>query len=537
MSRDKLIAGQRSDQFLSYLHDKAVNIKSLNKSPSYYHNNGILMRFHRPSNYSNLDTWSEKYQIVVPSSVRTHIIVIAHDGPGGHLGLYKTYYRILDTFYWPNLRKDVGDFIKTCHVCQIAGKPNQVISKAPLQPILVPHEPFEKLVIDCVGPLPKTKGGNQYLLTLMCPNTRFPVAIPLKNISAKNIAKHLLSFFTTYGIPKDIQTDRGSNFTSKLFSEILKELYIKHSLPSAYHPESQGVLERCHQTFKIKNVNNHTYVIETPDRRKSTQIIHVNLLKMYHSRNTETGYGDKIVNVNVKVKDEKPEVSEPEFIYSWRIIDNCAALKDFENSCQHLSRFQSEGLQNLIYSYPELDGENPGQCTDLTHDIELLPGTTPIRQHPYHISPAKKLVMKEEVEYLLRAGSAKPSKSPWASPCLVVPKEDGSMRLCTDYRRVNSATVKDSYPLPCLDDLIDSVGQAKYVAKIDLLKGYYHVKLISRAKLISAFITTFRLFQYEVMPFGLTNAPSTFQRIINYTIQGLEGVFAYLDDILVIGDS
>ncbi|XP_064083906.1 uncharacterized protein LOC135199681 [Macrobrachium nipponense] len=498
------------------------------------------------------------------------------------------------------------------------------------KPILVPHEPFEKLVIDCVGPLPKTKGGNQYLLTLMCPGTRFPEAIPLKNISAKNIAKHLLSFFTTYGIPKDIQTDRGSNFTSKLFSEILKELNIKHSLSSAYHPESQGVLERWHQTFKsmlkkfclesnldwdegvkfllfairespqeslgvspfemvygrllrgplalikdewlkppdshqtvtvqqylsnfketlskvrkiasenlskaqikmknnydqktkirkfnpgdfvlayfpilgspfsskffgpykvVKNVNNHTYVIETPDRRKSTQIIHANLLKRYHSRNTETGYGDKIVNVNVKVKDEKPEVSEPEFIYSWRFVDNDAALKTFENSCQHLSPFQSTELQNLICSYPELYGENPGQCTVLTHDIELLPGTAPIRQHPYRISPAKKLVMKEEVEYLLRTGLAKPSKSPWASPCLLVPREDGSMRLCTDYRRVNSATVKDSYPLPRLDDIIDSVGQAKYVAKIDLLKGYY---------------------------------------------QGLEGVFAYLDDILVIGDS
>ncbi|XP_068210796.1 uncharacterized protein [Palaemon carinicauda] len=214
-------------------------------------------------------------------------------------------------------------------------------------------------------------------------------------------------------------------------------------------------------------------------------------------RNTETGYGDNIVNVNVKVKDEKPEVSEPEFIYSWRFVDSCATLKDFENSSQHLSPFQSEGLENLIYSYPDLYGENSGQRTVLTHDIELLPRTAPIR-----ISPAKKLVMKEEVEYLLRAGLAKPSKSPWASPCLLVPKEDGSMRLCTDYGRVNSATVKDSYPLPHLEDLIDSVGQAKYVAKIDLLKGYYQVKLTSRAKLISAFITPFVLFYWCVCGAG-----------------------------------
>ena len=145
--------------------------------------------------------------------------------------------------------------------------------------------------------------------------------------------------------------------------------------------------------------------------------------------------------------------------------------------------------------------------------------------------------MKEEVDYLLEHGIATPSKSPWASPCLLVPKEDGSTRFCTDYRKVNNVTVKDSYPLPLIDDLIDSVGQARFVTKIDLLKGYYQVALTDRAKLISAFITPFGLFQYEVMPFGLTNAPSTFQRLINYTIQGLEGVYCYLDDILVTSQS
>ena len=169
---------------------------------------------------------------------------------GGHLGLYKTYYKILNNFFWPNLKDDIREFLKTCHTCQVAGKPNQVIPKAPLQPITVSHEPFEKIIIDCVGPLPKTKKGNEYLLTIMCPTTRFPEAIPLKNISAKNIASHLLQKFTVYGIPKEIQSDRGTNFTSELFSNVLKELNVKQILSTAYHPESQGVLERWHQTFK-----------------------------------------------------------------------------------------------------------------------------------------------------------------------------------------------------------------------------------------------------------------------------------------------
>ena len=92
------------------------------------------------------------------------------------------------------------------------GKPNQVIPKAPLQPITVPHKPFEKIIIDCVRPLPRPKKGNEYLLTIMCPTTRFPEAIPPKNIFARNIANHLLRMFTVYGIPKEIQSDRGTKF-------------------------------------------------------------------------------------------------------------------------------------------------------------------------------------------------------------------------------------------------------------------------------------------------------------------------------------
>ena len=249
MSREEVIKAQREDKTLEQLHKQALNIKEVVKSPSFY-DNELLMRFYRPPKQSVLDTWSEKRQIVVPFSVRQAILEVAHDGPSGQLGIYETYYKILNHFFWPNMKCDVMDFIKSFHVCQIAGKPNQTIPKAPLQPIIVPNEPFEKNIVDCVGPLNKTKKGNEYLLTVMCPTTRFPTAIPVKNITAKNIAKHLLNFFTIYGIPKEIQSDQGSSFTSDLFKRVLQELNIKQVLSSAYPPESQGLLERWHQTFK-----------------------------------------------------------------------------------------------------------------------------------------------------------------------------------------------------------------------------------------------------------------------------------------------
>ena len=152
------------------------------------------------------------------------------------------------------------------------------------------------------------------------------------------------------------------------------------------------------------------------------------------------------------------------------------------------------------------------------------------------LAPPKE-TLRDEVIYLLENGFAQVSNSPWASPCLLVPKEGGSFRMCTDYRQVNSKTIKDSYPLPRLDDIIDSIGHAKYVTKLDLLKGYYKVELTERARTISAFITPFGLFQYNVMPFGMSNAPSTFQRLIHDIIRDLEGVYAYLDDIVIVGDT
>ncbi|XP_064100914.1 uncharacterized protein LOC135211541 [Macrobrachium nipponense] len=394
MSKAELIKAQKQDDTLSNFHSQAVSKSEIDKSPSFYYESGVLMRFYRPAKLSKLDTWGEKHQIVLPSSVRKLVLEVAHDGgrDGGHLGIHKTYHKILNHFYWPNMKKDIADFIRTCHICQISGKPNQSIPKYPLQPIVVPDDPFHRVIIDCVGPLPKTKKGHQYLLTIMCPTTRYPIAIPLRNILAKTIANALLKVFTTYG-SSELQCDRGSNFTSDLFSKVLKELEIKQILSSAYHPESQGVLERWHQTFK-KNTSATANSID-------------------------------------------------DLIPSWSPESNSEVLQNLELKLSHLPSEHSQRLQTLIDNVSFCDF--PRKSTVLLHDIELVPGTMPIRQLPYRLSPDRKAQMKREVEYLLKHGLSVPSKSPWASPCLLVPKEDGNLRFwfCTDYRKLNMVTIKD----------------------------------------------------------------------------------------------
>jgi len=249
MTPEKLIEAQKCDESLIRCHNEACD-GTVVKSPSFYYKDNVLMRFYRPPNLSVNDSWSEKHQIVLPQSIRKSVMEIAHEGFGGHLGIRKTCQKILNDFFWPGLKQDVTKHINSCHVCQVAGKPNQTIPPYPLQPIQVPCEPFQKIIIDCVGPLPKTTKGNQYILTVMCPTTRYPEAFPLKNISAKSICKNLVHMFTTFGIPQEVQSDRGSNFTSELFSKVLQELGIKQTLSTAYHPESQGALERWHQTLK-----------------------------------------------------------------------------------------------------------------------------------------------------------------------------------------------------------------------------------------------------------------------------------------------
>ena len=129
----------------------------------------------------------------------------------------------------------------------------------------------------------------------------------------------------------------------------------------------------------------------------------------------------------------------------------------------------------------------------------------------------------------------KPSTSPWASPVILVPKRDGTSRFCIDYRRLNAITTKDVYPLPRIDDILDTLGEAKYFSSLDLASGYWQVELAPDARQKSAFTTHKGLFEFIRMPFGLCNAPATFQRVMQVVLAGLEwrSCFVYLDDILI----
>ena len=161
----------------------------------------------------------------------------------GHLEVLKTHGSILNNFWRPKLRKDVSEYCRSCHTCQVVGTSNQKIPSATLKPIPAYDEPFSRVIVYCIGPFPKTT-GNQYLLTIMCTSTMFPEAIPLRNIKAKKIVVHSSRTSKVNSVRSKVI------FTSDIFQEVMYELGIQQYTSSANHPEFQGALERFHQTLK-----------------------------------------------------------------------------------------------------------------------------------------------------------------------------------------------------------------------------------------------------------------------------------------------
>lgn len=198
-----------------------------NVARGYLVHDGVLLRKYIP--HKDDFVGDPVFQVVAPVKYRRMMIEIAHDQLG-HQGVRKTYDRLLRYLFWPRLKRDISAYIKSCKTCQLTSKPNQVLKPFPLRPIEATGEPFEHLIVDCVGPLPRSRTGSIYLFTVMCLNTCFPVAYPLRSITSRSIVKALTQFISVFGIPKIIQSDQGSNLTSHFFQQVMKQLRIKQSV-------------------------------------------------------------------------------------------------------------------------------------------------------------------------------------------------------------------------------------------------------------------------------------------------------------------
>lgn len=221
----------------------------------------------------------------------------------------------------------------------------------------------------------------------------------------------------------------------------------------------------------------------------------------------------------------------------WRFGDNpTQAITCIEDEST-LTPEQKLRLDKLIESYPSvMKSDSLGKTTAIEHDIILEPGTKPIKQRYYPVSPFKQKIINEELEKMLALEVIEPSKSAWSSPVCLIPKKDGSYRFCIDFRQLNAVTKKDAYPLPYISSILDNLREAKYISTLDIKSAYWQVPLAEGCREYTAFTVPGRgLFHFRRMAFGLTNAPATFQRLVDQVL-GIDlqpYVYIYLDDIVI----
>ena len=212
---------------------------------------------------------------------------------------------------------------------------------------------------------------------------------------------------------------------------------------------------------------------------------------------------------------------------------------DLKINTSMMSQPQRVAIDELISEFGDVfstNKHNIGRTRQIYHKINTG-DSAPIRLGPRRVP----IHFRQEISGLLddmqRQDIIEPSISPWASPIVLVRKKDGSPRFCVDYRKLNAATIKDSYPLPRVDDILDSLSGSQWFSTLDLRSGYWQVEVDPADKEKTAFTTPYGLYQFKVMPFGLCNAPSTFQRLMELVLAGLhwETCLIYLDDVVVFG--
>ena len=213
---------------------------------------------------------------------------------------------------------------------------------------------------------------------------------------------------------------------------------------------------------------------------------------------------------------------------------------EFDLSESDLTEEQKHALSSFLYEYTDIfssDLSQLGKTSLYKHKIETLPGAKPVRKQFYRTSPETSKEIRKHVDEMLEHGIVQPSNSEWHSPVVLVKKKNGQSRFACDYRALNKITVPMSFPLPHLETVFDSIGDAKaqYFTHVDFKSAFWQVEMSPCSRHKAAFITQDGVFEWKRMPFGLMNAPISFQTLMSGVLRELsfKSVLVYIDDVLI----
>ena len=308
----------------------------------------------------------------------------------------------------------------------------------------------------------------------------------------------------------DILRERGKSASSKR-----KEQFDKGTVDRTLKKGEQVLCRIPGMSKKLQESWHGPYdVIERKSRvdykvsvgRGRSKVLHINNLKRYHPR-----------GLRLAIVAEDWEEDED---VGTRMSGRCL-------------EFSEEEVERMREEYPEVFSDLPGR-TNVTK-LKINTGEAESRaSHPYRIPDRLKEGVRQEVMRLVELGIAVPSVSPWASPVVPVPKSDGSVRVCVDYRRLNEITEGDPYYMATLEEILERVGNSMVMSKLDLAKGFYQVEVETQSREKTAFICPFGKYEFTHMPFGLRNAPAVFQRCMEVVLhECYEFSAPYIDDIIV----
>ncbi|XP_063970109.1 uncharacterized protein LOC135157653 [Lytechinus pictus] len=214
----------------------------------FFFQDGLLHRVFQPSSVVN---GNQVVQLVVPKPYRKVVMKLAHEGiMGGHQCVKKTSDKIMLSFFWPGLQADVSRFCQSCDICRRTISKGRV-PRVPLGKMPIIDVPFKRIAVDLIGPIqPITSRKNRYILTVVDCATRYLEAVALPNIETTTVAEALVQIFSRVGVPQEILSDQGTQFTSDLMKDIGKLLSIKQMMTTPYHPACNGLVERFNGTLK-----------------------------------------------------------------------------------------------------------------------------------------------------------------------------------------------------------------------------------------------------------------------------------------------